>query len=126
MPTPDGREWFSSEKIAQIQMDRIADRLPPLSAPVLEEIKARLQASFSGLYGIEFKIGRLTEKLKDAIEAEAFGPLFVDADGNRVPPSAYNPAVHSETQAYQIWRAFKDIYTQSILDQYDEDGNLLP
>lgn len=123
MPTPDGREWFNSDKIAQRMIDKLGNEVPQGRAAF---IRALLTDAFSGLYGIEFKILRLTEKLKDSIEQGAFGPLFVDAGGNPVAPQNYDPdAGHQTTQAYEIWRAFKDIYTLNVLEQFDEDGNLL-
>lgn len=77
---------------------------------------------------IERKLARLTEKLKDAIEAENFGPLFVDDEGNPIPKETVNdlnaPGVNA-TQAYQIWRAFKNIYSLDVLDNVDEEGELL-
>lgn len=123
MPTPDGREWLSSKAIADNLMERIKDDVPQGRIAAL---KMLLEDGFSGMYGIEFKILRLTEKLKDAIEAGNFGPLFVDAEGNPVRPQDYDPARgHQHTQAYDIWRAFRDIYTMDVLENVDEDGNLL-
>jgi len=52
-------------------------------------------------YNMEFKILRLTERLKDRI-----------ADG-------------TFTHIEQVKTAFRDIYTKEVLDQVDEEGNLI-
>lgn len=87
----------------------------------------RLRAWYAGGgFAVERKISRLTERLKDAIEAEAFGPLFVDADRNRVDPAAYDPDRHEETQAFRILDAFRAIYKANVLELFDEEGEERP
>jgi hypothetical protein len=92
-------------------------------------VRDKLKAFYSGQgFVIERKLARLTEKLKDAIEAGKFGPLFVDDEGNPIPTEIVNdpeaPGVNA-TQAYRIWRAFRNIYSLSVLDQVDEEGELV-
>jgi hypothetical protein len=93
------------------------------------KVRDKLKAFYSGQgFVIERKLARLTEKLKDAIEAGKFGPLFVDDEGNPIPTEIVNdpeaPGVNA-TQAYRIWRAFRNIYSLSVLDQVDEEGELV-
>lgn len=111
MPAPDGRAWFTSKLMADNLMGRIEDQITDLPKPWRDEIAARLEAGFASMYGVEFKILRLTEKLRLKIEQEGFGPLY-DADGTK-------------TQAYHIWKAFRDIYVAETLDQFDEEGELI-
>lgn len=97
-----------------------------MSATLLDVLESRLTEWFdNGGVTTERKISRLNEKLKDAIERERYGPLFVDAIGARVAPADFDPALHQETQAYQIWRDMKEIYNQDVLDNVDEEGNLV-
>jgi hypothetical protein len=125
MPTPDGRKWLNSDEISGRICDTLEKEHPTLATSRANLIE-RFKDAFSGMYGIEFKILRLTEKLKDAIEAGQFGPLFTDENGNPVAAQQYDASKgHLTTQAYEIWRAFKDIYTMDVLNAVDEDGNLL-
>ncbi len=64
-----------------------------------------------GGHTVERKISRLTEKLKDAMELGAFGPLF-DADGT------------TRTPLGEAFFAFKDIYAEAFLAQFNEEGDL--
>lgn len=124
------RRWPSVAEIAQ-RMRAHAEADPDFntSPAMLNAIEAWV-ARFHNNQGflIERKLARLTEKLKDAIEAEQFGPLFVDDDGNPIPKETVNdltaPGVNA-TQAYQIWRAFRNIYSLDVLDNVDEEGELL-
>lgn len=112
MPTPDGREWLTSEALAERFFDALVEYDP--RAQVLmdkkPEIVEAVKQIFADLYGMEFKVARLTEQLKDSILAGDYGPLEVDG---------------VETQAGSIYLTFKDIYTESVLACYDENGNYI-
>lgn len=125
MPDTD-RRWPSSQEMAARLMQRVENLVSP-------EFHSRLSGALSAYFAsggmvIERKLARLTESLKDAIENEAFGPLFVNDDGE---PIARDTVTDPEavgvnpTQAYRIWRAFKNIYSMEVLDQVDEEGNPL-
>ena len=101
-------------------------------APEVTTKRVSMKTAVEGLFKTPWwlyarKMSRLCEKLKLSIEVEAFGPLFVDADGNRIAPADYDPENpdHTTTQAYQIFLAFKDIYRTEYLDQVDEEGEPL-
>lgn len=104
MATPDGRSWLTSEALA----DRFLDYLIAYDSRVEQFISNRpevvgvVKDAFADLYSIEFKIARLCEKLRDSIDAGTI------------------------TTFEEVRSAIKDIYTLSVLEQFDEDGNLLP
>lgn len=70
-------------------------------------------------FGMELKILRLTEKLKDAVLGGEFGPITVpntvDVNGQQIL-----------TPVGEIGEIFRDIYLMEFLDLHDEEGNLLP
>lgn len=109
MPTPDGRSWLTSDEIAtklgQAMIDdpRLPDQLRTFLLDNKAVAKDVLKDSFltTGI-GLEFKIARLCEKLRDAIDA-----------GNI-------------TTFDEVRTSIKDIYTLTFLDQFDEEGELLP
>lgn len=125
------RRWPTPARMA----DRLRDHMladPTVAALTNAQkiaVRDRLFEFYRGQgFVIERKLARLTEKLKDAIEQEKFGPLFVDDDGNPIPRQTVTdpdaPGVNP-TSAWRIWRAFRNIYTLSVLDQVDEEGDLL-
>lgn len=133
MPTPDGRSWMTREAMWDRMLANLLDEFPQLAGQLDTQAKRdrarQIATATIESLSLEFKILRLTEKLKDSIEAGRFGPLFVDAEGNKYTGQITNPndlpLGVSATQAYEIWRAFKDIYTLSVLELYDEEGNLI-
>ena len=138
MPSPDGRSWLTSRKIGlQIMtffikefkgepwfdaetswsyswdMDAetftvdVNGSFPDTCMLGQPNIKARFwnilrEGYLATGYGTEFKILRLTEKLKNAIYTDQITDISV------------------------IKEAFNDIYTSDVLDQYDEEGDLIP
>ena len=137
MPTPNGRSWLTPRKIGLQIMgffvsefegelwfdggvdwnyawDMDAETFTIAGGPFPNKcmlgqpnIKARFwnilrDGYLATDYGTEFKILRLTEKLKDAVITDQITDISVVKD------------------------AFNDIYTSDVLDQYDEEGNLLP
>lgn len=121
MPTPDGREWLTSDKIADFVMEGMDRNLPPqaMAGQDRAAMKAAVVAGFQGTnYHYEFKILRLIEKVKDAIWGGAFGPLTipntVDAEGMKIP-----------TPVGEVAMLLRDCYTPEFLDQFDEEGNPL-
>lgn len=133
MPGPDERKWETRDSLWQRLKQALLAEFPALATlldtPAKRERARAAVVSAMGPLQYEFKALRLTEKLKDAIEKEAFGPLFLDADGGRVDPAVIQdwrnpPEGVKPTQAYLIWRKFKDIYTIAVLDLYDEEGEL--
>jgi hypothetical protein len=134
MPAPDGREWLTSLAVAEQLLDMFVATYPDAVTCIqaagitLADVKDLLRQAYEDTgYSLEHKTSRLTEKLKDSIEARNFGPLFVNDDGDEVMPADYEPAnpSHHTTQAYDIWLAFKDIYTMTTLDCFDEEGNFI-
>lgn len=113
MPTPDGRAWLTSDQLAE----RFLDYLIAYDSRVEQFISRRqevvdvVKGAFADLYTIEFKIARLCEQLKDSIERGDYGPLYDDQN---------NP-----TQAGAIFETISSIYTKSVLDCYDENGNYI-
>lgn len=133
MPTPDGRSWMTLETMWNRVLTNLLDEFPTLANLLDTQAKrdrarTRAKEALENL-SLEFKILRLTERLKDKIEAGGFGPLFVDTEGNdytgQIRDTNDPPFGVEATQAYHIWRAFKDIYTLSLLEQFDEEGNLI-
>lgn len=122
------RRWPTAAQMAD-RLDARMDSVVGLPPAIRARVKEEIAGYYSGLgHTIERKLSRLTEKLKDAIEAERFGPLFVDDAGNPIDKTTVTdptaPGVNP-TQAYQIWRAFRDIYSKDVLDSVDEEGELL-
>lgn len=122
------RRWPTAEEMRERVRIRCESRGID-HIPQVQEALDQLHDLFSGGgFLIERKLARLTERLKDAIEQERFGPLFVDDEGNRLNPATVNdpdaPGVNA-TQAYNIWRAFRDIYSMDVLNSVDEEGDLL-
>lgn len=118
--------WASSRKLAiRLGQHLINDERMPLqlrqylldnrtvALDVLEDAVKDFDLHF------EFKILRLTEQLKDAARAGAFGPLWIpntlDGNGAKIP-----------TPVGEIVLLFNDIYSQEFLDQFDEEGVPLP
>lgn len=125
MPTPDGREWASRRRIAvRLGTTLVNDeRLPvELRQYLLDHRAAALNILEEAIddfnLSYEFKILRLVEKVKDAIESGVFGPLTipntVDENGEKI-----------KTPVGEIGFLLKDCYTPEFLDQFDEDGNPL-
>lgn len=115
---------FAEKVIAKLETGHAADVTPKRAA-----FKATVIGMFQSTWWLSArKMSRLCEKLKDQIEAEAFGDLFRDNVGNRVAPADYDPdnPTHLRTQAYEILLAFKEIYDLTFLDQFDEEGNFIP
>lgn len=109
MPTPDGRSWLTSDQIAtQLGQAMINDpRIPEQMRTYLLAHKAVAKDVLKDAFvateiGLEFKVARLCEKLRDAIDA-----------GNI-------------TTFDEVRDSIKEIYTLSFLDQFDEEGELLP
>lgn len=101
--TPDGRQWLTSNNIAERLINAFLLEYPQfesqLDKPIAQDI---IRIAYENTnYTMEFKILRLTEKLKDRI-----------LDG-------------TITDYEEIKQAFTDIYTTSILALYDDEGNLL-
>ena len=81
-------------------------------------LQAAVQGSIEGWFDggghtLERKISRLTEKLKDAMEAGSFGDLF-EPDGT------------TRTLVGVVFEAFQDVYNTDFLALFDEEGELLP
>jgi hypothetical protein len=116
--------WLTSDRVATVVRNKIAERWPGVTVVAAStELHAEIQTAYELTgYTREFKILRLCEKLKDSIEAGAFGPLYVDpVDGHPVTPA--DP--HVKTQAYDIWKAMYDIYDEALLECFDEEGNYI-
>jgi hypothetical protein len=74
----------------------------------------------------EFTAIRLLEKLKNAIEAEKFGPLFVDSNGDPVGLADFDEAQgDTRTDVYRVWKMMSDAFKTEVLDLFDEEGNAL-
>lgn len=108
MPTPDGRSWLTSDAIATKLGQAMIDdpRLPEQLRTFLLDHKAVAKSVLKDAFveteiGLEFKIARLCEKLRDAIDA-----------GNI-------------TTFDEVRDSIKDIYTLAFLNQFDEEGELL-
>ena len=104
----------STEMATKLMMQVNAD-VPGISSnPVLAAaVEAALTAWFAGGgHVLARKHERLTEKLKLAVEAGKFGPLL-EADGT------------TPTKVGEIFKAFRDIYNEAFLAQFDEEGELL-
>lgn len=101
MPTPDGRSWLTSDAIATRIVNELinADIIAPEDRVDATAIAATAYRNTG--YGLEFKILRLTEKLRMAIENGQF------------------------TDVGSIQVAFNDIYRLEVLDQFDEEGNYI-
>ena len=115
MPTPDGREWLTTERIvSDYQWVRFYDEFKDEprfdhtgaandDSPFKQRWCAAVVRGFKATgYDTEFKVCRLTEKLKDAI-----GRADI-------------------TDIQEVRNTFQTIYTKEILDQYDEEGELKP
>lgn len=117
MPTPDGREWLRPIDIVKLQIEAVESVHPNVPRGDLESLSAALAQGIrnAGL-GMEFKVLRLTERLKDALEAGHYGPLTVpntvDREGNPIP-----------TPLGLVNADFRRIYSVSFLDEHDEEGN---
>jgi len=113
MPTPDGREWYTSQRLVSDMLDQMRTTHPS-TANYIDAHRAELETDlapvFGELYGMEFKICRLTEALERSILAGDFGPLGTEA---------------APTQAGVIYATLKDIFTVSVLACYDENGNYI-
>lgn len=117
------REWWKGSDISGLFVQVLAERLPPPAIralenhPVAEMLEEVFEAQTDWSY--ERKVLRLTEKLRDGIDRGDFGPLVVPntlgADGLPI----LTPAGH-------IANVFRTIYTPEFLDQFDEEGELLP
>ena len=106
-PTADGREWLTSKKIATRLTDKLSVRFKSntaVSALLVQhhdKIVDAIQTAYEDTgYTTEFKILRLTEQLKDSVMR---GDI---------------------TDIVDVKNAFKSIYTKSVLELYDEEGNL--
>jgi hypothetical protein len=113
MPTPDGREWYTSEQLVSNMLDHMKTTHPSTANYIdlhREELETDLAPVYADLYGMEFKVCRLVEALKNAIRDEEYGPLGTEG--------AY-------TQAGEIYQTFKAIFTVSVLECYDENGNYI-
>jgi hypothetical protein len=89
-----------------------ADQEVGIDASAMVAVAACFERYFmSEGHQIERKLSRLTERLKGAIEAGNFGPLF-ESDGT------------TRTQVGEIFAAFQSIYKLSTLNSVDEEGNL--
>lgn len=109
MPTPDGRAWPTTQTLAQDIFAHIEAAFrndawwQALSAGDRNRMLAAIrQGWISTGFGVEFKILRLTERLKDQVRA-----------GN-------------VTKLADVKYAFQAIYSMDVLDQHDEEGNLIP
>lgn len=101
MATPDGRAWLTSDAIAE-QIGNALYQFGVLSEEDLEDAISVIASAYRATgYGLEFKILRLTEKLKDRITDGEFSTVE------------------------EITSAFNDIYNLSVLEQFDEEGNLI-
>lgn len=113
MPTPDGRDWLTSEQLVANFLDHMKTTHPSTANYIdlhRTELESDLQPVFADLYGIEFKVCRLVEQLKDSINNGDYGPLG--------DPGA-------RTQAGEIYDTMKAIFTLSVLQCYDENGNYI-
>lgn len=113
MPAPDGREWLTSVQLVSNFLDHMRTTHPSTANYIdlhREELETDLEPVFADLYGMEFKVCRLTEQLQRAILAGDFGPLG---------PSG------ARTQVGEINDVFQSIYTLSVLACYDEEGNYI-
>lgn len=104
--TPDGRQWLTSEAIAQ----RITSALI-LNGVITEDqtlvVSDIVQQAYANTgYPLEFKILRLTEKIKDQVDSGAM----------------YNASC---TSCQEIRQSFSDVYNASVLANYDEEGNYI-
>jgi len=109
MPTPDGRSWLTSDEIA-LRLGQAMINDPRVPVAVQDYLRNNqvvaldiLKQSFVTTgYTLEFKIARLCEKVRDALDAGTI------------------------TTFEEVRDSIKDIYTITFLDQFDEDGELLP
>lgn len=101
MTAPDGRAWLTSAAIA----DRIISALEAAEIVAPEagtDARAVAEDAYRATgYDLEFKILRLTERLRMQIE-----------DGEIATVD-------------EIRTAFRDIYTLEVLEQFDEEGRLI-
>ena len=116
MPAPDGREWLTSQIIADRITDALQERFGTIRGLNRGNVRKAVREAYERTgYTQEFKILRLLEKIKNAIDAAAFGPLTVpdtvDMDGEKVL-----------TPVGEIWTLLRDVYTPEFLDQFDEEG----
>ncbi|MHC4702674.1 MAG: hypothetical protein ACYTFQ_19095 [Planctomycetota bacterium] len=120
MPTPDGREWLSPRAIITLQLEQIERDHPNMTAQQRESLRESLEEGFRLTnYHQEFKIARLVEKVKEAIFHKNFGPL-------QVPNTVDVNGLPINTPVGEIAYLLADIYSEGFLDQFDDDGELLP
>lgn len=102
-PTPEGRDWVTRDEL----VNRILDALIAYDSRVENvidrkpELIAALAEALADL-SFEFKILRLTERIFDNLRAGTYETVD------------------------QVREDFAQAYTQSVLDCFDENGNLLP
>lgn len=124
--TPDGRSWWTSRRIvarlgaAMLEDERVPQELKDYLLAHKQVALDVMEDAFVELnFGMELKILRLTEKLKDAVLGGEFGPITVpntvDVNGQQIL-----------TPVGEIGEIFRDIYLMEFLDLHDEEGNLLP
>ena len=125
MPDQFGREWMTTEEWARRLGKALLEdeRMPQQARDYLLQHKAvALQvlqdAMVHAWLGYEFKILRLTEKVKGAIAMGAFGPLVI-------PNTVDVEGLPIQTPVGEIHQLFRDIYDPDFLDQFDEDGEPL-
>ena len=119
MPTPDGREWLKPSQIAFNARDHIqmmcerrkdADGTPlegaaryqlDLTDPLIRQALWRaLKDAWEDMYGLDFKMNRLYEKLQVKVLAD-------------------------ELTLEQVKTTFDAIQSMDFLQQVDEDGELI-
>ena len=118
-PTPDGRDWLTPREIIRSQLEAVFRNHPNVSRNQMEALRDSLVEGFRDTgYGVEFKILRLTEKIRTAINAGVFGPLTipntVDVEGNPI-----------RTPVGEIAALFDDVYSEDFLNNVDDNGNPL-
>lgn len=105
-PTPDGREWLTPTAIA----DHIAEKLGSIPGRGPQALRDLIAEGYRDTgYEYELKIVRLTERLRDALLAGAYGPLGTPEEPTEV--------------GLVYYEGLKPIFSQAVLDAVDENGN---
>ena len=119
MPAPDGRGWLTSHAIADRITDLLRERYGTIQGLNRGNVQQVVKEAYEATgYTQEFKILRLIEKVKNAIDGGAFGPITI--------PNTVHEGEKVLTPVGEIAMLLRDIYTPEFLEQFDEEGEPLP
>ena len=119
MPEPEEAAWLTSHAIADRITDLLRERYGTIQGLNRGNVQKVVREAYEATgYTREFKILRLVEKVKNAIDGGAFGPLTI--------PNTVNVGGEKiRTPVGEIASLLRDVYTPEFLDQFDEEGEPL-